>query len=50
MYPLLLLKLDPMEVAPMDQIGKIKQEILARKHEQASRSIRQGKLLINKEL
>jgi succinate dehydrogenase / fumarate reductase iron-sulfur subunit len=39
-----------MEVAPMDQIGKIKQETLARKDEQASRLIRHGKLLINKEL
>jgi len=34
----------------MDQIGKIKQEILARKDEPASRSIRRGKVLINKEL
>lgn len=37
----------PMEVAPMDQIGKIKQEILARKDAQASRSIRHRKVLIN---
>lgn len=36
----------PMEVAPMDQIGKIKQEILDRKDEQASRSIRHRKVLI----
>jgi len=34
----------------MDQIGKIKQVILARKDEQASRSIPHGKVLINKEL
>jgi succinate dehydrogenase / fumarate reductase iron-sulfur subunit len=31
----------------MDQIGKIKQEILARKDDQASRSIRHRKVLIN---
>jgi succinate dehydrogenase / fumarate reductase, iron-sulfur subunit len=37
----------PMDVAPMDQIGKIKQEILARKDEQDSRSIRHRKVLIN---
>ncbi|MDJ0556551.1 MAG: succinate dehydrogenase/fumarate reductase iron-sulfur subunit [Microcoleaceae cyanobacterium MO_207.B10] len=37
----------PMEVAPMDQIGKIKQEILARKDKQASRSIRHRKVLID---
>ncbi|HBB30463.1 MAG TPA: succinate dehydrogenase/fumarate reductase iron-sulfur subunit [Cyanobacteria bacterium UBA8803] len=37
----------PMEVAPLDQIGKIKQEILARKDDQASRSIRHRKILIN---
>jgi succinate dehydrogenase / fumarate reductase iron-sulfur subunit len=36
-----------MEVAPMDQIGKIKQEILDRKDAQASRSIRHRKVLIN---
>lgn len=36
----------PMEVAPMDQIGKIKQEILDRKDNQASRSIRHRKVLI----
>jgi hypothetical protein len=34
----------------MDKIDKIKQDILARKDEQASRSIRYGKVLINKEL
>ncbi|MGB3512192.1 MAG: succinate dehydrogenase/fumarate reductase iron-sulfur subunit [Microcoleaceae cyanobacterium] len=37
----------PMEVAPMDQIGKIKQEILNRKDGQASRSIRHRKVLID---
>lgn len=37
----------PMDVAPMDQIGKIKGEILDRKTEQASRSIRHRKVLIN---
>lgn len=37
----------PMEVAPMDQIGKIKQEILERKDDQASRQIRHRKTLIN---
>ncbi|HLO49824.1 MAG TPA: succinate dehydrogenase/fumarate reductase iron-sulfur subunit [Kamptonema sp.] len=37
----------PMDVAPMDQIGKIKQEILDRKDDQASRSIRHRKVLIN---
>jgi succinate dehydrogenase / fumarate reductase iron-sulfur subunit len=37
----------PMEVAPMDQIGKIKQEILDRKDDQASRSIRHRKVLID---
>ncbi|HAG81625.1 MAG TPA: succinate dehydrogenase/fumarate reductase iron-sulfur subunit [Cyanobacteria bacterium UBA12227] len=36
----------PMEVAPMDQIGKIKQEILDRKDAQTSRSIRHRKILI----
>jgi succinate dehydrogenase / fumarate reductase iron-sulfur subunit len=36
-----------MEVAPMDQIGKIKQEILDRKDDQASRSIRHRKVLID---
>ncbi|MEQ8997396.1 MAG: succinate dehydrogenase/fumarate reductase iron-sulfur subunit [Coleofasciculus sp. B1-GNL1-01] len=37
----------PMDVAPMDQIGKIKQEILTRKDKQASRSIRHRKVLID---
>ncbi len=37
----------PMEVAPMNQIGKIKQEILDRKDKQASRSIRHRKVLID---
>ncbi|NEO99725.1 MAG: succinate dehydrogenase/fumarate reductase iron-sulfur subunit [Symploca sp. SIO2E9] len=37
----------PMEVAPMDQIGKIKQEILARKDDQETRQIRHRKVLIN---
>jgi len=37
----------PMDVAPMDQIGKIKQEILARKDAQAARQIRHRKVLIN---
>ncbi len=37
----------PMGVAPMDQIGKIKQEILDRKDDQASRSIRHRKVLID---
>jgi succinate dehydrogenase / fumarate reductase iron-sulfur subunit len=37
----------PMDVAPMDQIGKIKQEILDRKGAQASRQIRHRKVLIN---
>jgi succinate dehydrogenase / fumarate reductase iron-sulfur subunit len=37
----------PMDVAPMDQIGKIKQEILQRKEAQASRSIRHRKVLID---
>ncbi|MGA7933072.1 MAG: succinate dehydrogenase/fumarate reductase iron-sulfur subunit [Kovacikia sp.] len=36
----------PMGVAPMDQIGKIKSEILDRKDEQASRAIRHRKRLI----
>ncbi len=40
----------PMEVAPMAQIGKIKQEILDRKDDQASRSICHRKVLINKQL
>jgi len=37
----------PMDVAPMDQIGKIKQEILDRKDSQASRQIRHRKVLID---
>lgn len=37
----------PMDVAPMDQIGKIKQEILERQNAQASRQIRHRKVLIN---
>src|SRR6478672_1817618 len=37
----------PMGVAPMDQIGKIKQEILDRQDAQASRSIRHRKVLID---
>jgi succinate dehydrogenase / fumarate reductase iron-sulfur subunit len=36
----------PMEVAPLDQISKIKHEILNRKDAQASRSIRHRKVLI----
>ncbi len=36
----------PMEVAPMDQIGKIKSEILDRKDQQASRPIRHRKVLV----
>ena len=37
----------PMDVAPLDQISKIKQEILDRKDSQASRSIRHRKVLID---
>lgn len=37
----------PMDVAPMDRIGEIKQEILDRKDAQASRSIRHRKVLID---
>jgi succinate dehydrogenase / fumarate reductase iron-sulfur subunit len=37
----------PMDVAPMDRIGEIKQEILDRKNAQASRSIRHRKVLID---
>jgi succinate dehydrogenase / fumarate reductase, iron-sulfur subunit len=37
----------PMEVAPMDQITKIKQEILERKQADDSRSIRHRKVLID---
>lgn len=36
----------PMDVAPMDQIGKIKSEILSRSNNQSSRSIRHRKTLI----
>ncbi|MGJ3244778.1 MAG: succinate dehydrogenase/fumarate reductase iron-sulfur subunit [Elainellaceae cyanobacterium] len=37
----------PMDVAPMDQIGEIKQEILSRKDAEASRSVRHRKVLID---
>jgi succinate dehydrogenase / fumarate reductase iron-sulfur subunit len=37
----------PMEVAPMDQIGYIKQEILERQNEQTSRAVRHRKVLID---
>lgn len=37
----------PMEVAPMDQIGKIKQEILARQDAQVGRPVRHRKVLID---
>lgn len=37
----------PMDVAPLDQINKIKGEILTRKDEQASRTIRHRKVLID---
>jgi succinate dehydrogenase / fumarate reductase iron-sulfur subunit len=37
----------PMEVAPMDQIGKIKQELLDRKTEQDSRPVRHRKVLVD---
>ena len=37
----------PMDVAPMERIGEIKQEILDRKDAQASRSIRHRKVLID---
>ncbi len=37
----------PMEVAPMDQISKIKQEILTRKDESTSQPIRHRKLLVD---
>jgi succinate dehydrogenase / fumarate reductase, iron-sulfur subunit len=36
----------PMEVAPMDQIGKIKGQILDRQDDQANRSVRHRKVLI----
>jgi succinate dehydrogenase / fumarate reductase iron-sulfur subunit len=37
----------PMDVAPMDQIGQIKREILQRQDDQASRSVRHRKVLID---
>ncbi|HHP7244994.1 MAG TPA: succinate dehydrogenase/fumarate reductase iron-sulfur subunit [Elainellaceae cyanobacterium] len=37
----------PMDVAPMDQIGEIKQEILDRKGAEVSRSVRHRKVLID---
>lgn len=37
----------PMEVAPMEQISKLKQEILARQYDQTSRQVRHRKVLIN---
>ncbi|MEA5508240.1 succinate dehydrogenase/fumarate reductase iron-sulfur subunit [Crocosphaera sp. UHCC 0190] len=37
----------PMEVAPMDQISRLKQQILDRKDAQASRAIRHRKVLID---
>lgn len=37
----------PMEVAPMDQIGKIKQEILAQQQSQIDRSVRHRRVLID---
>lgn len=37
----------PMEVAPLDQISKIKQEILDRKDASASRSVRHRKVLVD---
>jgi succinate dehydrogenase / fumarate reductase iron-sulfur subunit len=37
----------PMEVAPMDQISKIKQQILDRKDAQSSRSVRHRKVLVD---
>lgn len=37
----------PMDVAPMEQIGKIKQEILDRQTEQTNRSVRHRKVLID---
>ncbi|WP_416665744.1 succinate dehydrogenase/fumarate reductase iron-sulfur subunit [Egbenema bharatensis] len=36
----------PMDVAPMDQIGKIKEQILDRQDDQANRSVRHRKVLI----
>jgi len=37
----------PMEVAPMDQIGKIKSELLSRKTAQDSRTIRHRKVMVD---
>ena len=37
----------PMDVAPMDQIGRIKRQILDRKTAQDSRSVRHRKVLVN---
>lgn len=37
----------PMEVAPLDQISKIKGEILERKNDQENRAIRHRKVLVN---
>jgi succinate dehydrogenase / fumarate reductase iron-sulfur subunit len=37
----------PMEVAPMDQIGRVKQQILERKEASDSRSVRHRKVLVN---
>lgn len=37
----------PMEVAPLDQISKIKSEILERKNDQDNRAIRHRKVLVN---
>jgi succinate dehydrogenase / fumarate reductase iron-sulfur subunit len=37
----------PMEVAPMDQIGKMKQDILDRQDDQVSRPVRHRKVLID---
>jgi succinate dehydrogenase / fumarate reductase iron-sulfur subunit len=37
----------PMEVAPMDQIGKIKEEVLQRQDAQVNRSVRHRKVLVD---
>lgn len=37
----------PMNVAPMDQIGNIKQEILQRQSQDSSRSVRHRKVMVN---
>lgn len=37
----------PMEVAPMDQIGKIKQDILDRQDDQVNRSVRHRKAMVD---